>query len=512
LTLPASGPRALAVCLLSGIALSLAFPEPSLAPLAWIAVAPLIVIGAGASPRRGFTLAFVFGLGFFSLLLLWVSAVGWIAWLLLVVMEAAMFGLFGLGWSLIARLGRVWWMFAGPALWVTVELVREYFPIVGFPWGQLAQGQVATLWMLPTAGIGGAKVVSFIVVAINVCVALAWLGEKDRSAVASTGGRRATGSSFARRIGFVGVAGILLALGPFVGLLRPHTDTSTEPLKVAIVQGNAGPGVQVEDESARVDRHRALTEELSAEGLDLVVWPESSVGIDPTLDADIAAKVADAALAADAPMIVGANLEAGDDRYMVMTLHVDRAGEIVDRYQKTHLVPFGEYIPARSLIGGLSLLQQVPRDAVAGNEPRNFDVEGTEVATVISFEGDFGPLVRDRIDAGARLLVVATNTSTWGRSWASAQHVAMSQVRAAENGVPVAHAALSGISAVITSEGRVLADTPLYEEATLVHELAPSDFVTFYARTGEWFPLLCLAITIVAASAGARSRRVDTVG
>lgn len=494
MTLPASGPRALAGCLLSGVALSLAFPEPSLAPVAWIAIAPLLVIASAAPPRRGFTMAFVFGLGFFSMLLLWVSAVGWIAWGLLVVMEALIFGLFGLGWSLVTRSNRAWWVVAGPALWVVVELVREYVPVVGFPWGQLAQGQVATLWMLPTAGIGGAKVVSYVVVAINVFVALAWL---DRGAL---------------RLGFGLGGAVLLALGPLVGLLEPHTDTSTQPLKVAIVQGNAGAGVQAEDERARVDRHLALTRDIASEDVDLVVWPESSVGIDPTLDAGIAGKIRAAAVAADAPMIVGANLEAGNDRYKVMTLLLDRTGEIVDRYQKTHLVPFGEYVPARSLIGGLPPLQQVPRDAVAGNDVRNFDVEGTRVTTVISFEGDFGPLVRDRIEAGGRVLVVATNTSTWGRSWASAQHVAMSQVRAAENGVPVVHGALSGISAMISADGRVLAETPLYEEATLVAEVAPSDSVTFYARTGEWFPVLCLAITITALITGTRARRVDTVG
>jgi apolipoprotein N-acyltransferase len=196
---------------------------------------------------------------------------------------------------------------------------------------------------------------------------------------------------------------------------------------------------------------------------------------------------------------------------MVMTLLVSADGEIVDRYQKTHLVPFGEYIPARGLLGGLPPLQQVPRDAVAGRDPRNFDVDGTTVATVISFEGDFGPLVRDRIGLGARLLVVATNTSTWGRSWASAQHVAMSQVRAAENGVPVVHAALSGISAAISEDGRVLADTPLYEESTLVFEMRPADFVTFYARSGEWFPLLCIVIAGGGTVVGFRRRAEGTV-
>lgn len=501
MTIAASGPRVLAVCFTSGVALSLAFPEPSISPLAWITVAPLLVLAAGVRPRRGFALAFVFGLGFFGALLLWISAVGWIAWALLVVLQAGLFGLLGVGWALSARLGRRWWILFAPALWVTVEVVREYVPVVGFPWGQLAQGQVSTSFTLPiasltlpVAGIGGGKMVAALVVAVNTCLAIAWL---DRGA---------------RRILPLAGGAALLGLGPLIAAMGPHIDTATEPLRIAIVQGNAGAGVQVEDERARVERHLTLTSALADEHLDLVVWPESSVGIDPTLDTDIATMVGDAARAVDAPMVVGANMEVGDGRYKVMTLLVSEAGEIVDRYQKTHLVPFGEYIPARALIGGLPVLQQVPRDAAAGTDPRNFDLDGTEIATVISFEGDFGPLVRHRIARGARLLVVATNTSTWGQTWASAQHVAMSQVRAAENGVPVVHAALSGISAVISDKGRVLADTPLYEEATLVFELRPADFVTFYARTGEWFPVLSIVIAGGGVIAGARRRVLGTVG
>ena len=493
MTIAASGPRALAVCITSGVALSLAFPEPSISALGWFAIAPLLVLCVGASPTVGFGRAFTFGAGFFSVLLLWISAVGWIAWVLLVVMEAALFGIFGLAWALASRTPRSWWVVLAPALWVGVELLREYVPVVGFPWGQLAQGQVGIPWELPLAGIGGGKTVSFLVVAVNTLIALAWL---DRGV---------------RRVGLAVVGAALLGLGPLVGAMGPHTDTPTKLLKIAIVQGNAGPGVQVEDERARVERHLALTEGIAAEDPDLVVWPESSVGIDPTLDSDIARMIAEAARAADAPMVVGANLETDEDRYMVMTLLVSEDGEIIDRYQKTHLVPFGEYVPARALLGGLPLLQQVPRDAVAGRDPRNFDVDGTPVATVISFEGDFGPLVRDRIGLGARLLVVATNTSTWGRSWASAQHVAMSQVRAAENGVPVVHAALSGISAAISEDGRVLRDTPLYEEATLVFEMRPSSLVTLYANTGEWFPLACVALGVGGTVAGSRRRTVGTV-
>jgi apolipoprotein N-acyltransferase len=134
------------------------------------------------------------------------------------------------------------------------------------------------------------------------------------------------------------------------------------------------------------------------------------------------------------------------------------------------------------------MLDQVPRDAQPGDEPKVFDHPDGPIGTVISFEGDFGSLVRESIAEGGRLLVVATNTSTWGDSWASAQHVAFSQVRAAENGVWVVHGALSGISAFIDPEGRVVSSTPLWTATSLVRDVRFSESATFYARTGDWLP------------------------
>lgn len=487
------GRSALAICFISGIALSFAFPEPSIAPLAWVAVCPLLLVSRDAGPRRATGLALAFGLGFFGALLIWISAVGWVPWTALVILQAALFSLFGTGWGFISRLGRGWWPLLVPALWVTIESVRAYVPVVGFPWGQLAQGQVAFPALLYPARLGGGEVVSFLVIAVNVIVVLA---------VLSTGLRRAS---------LLILALAVLGLPVLLSLMQP-SDDGPAPLTVGIVQGNASPGVRVEDERSRVDRHVVLTEEFAAEDPDLVVWPESSVGIDPFLDGDVGGKVAAAARAVDAHLIVGANLEHdGGANYLVTTLHVDPSGEIVDRYQKTHLVPFGEYIPARGVFGKIPMLDQVARDAIAGSEINNFTIQGHVISTVISFEGDFGPLVRDRIDAGGRILVVATNTSTWGHWWASAQHVAMSQVRAVENGVPVVHAALSGISAFIDRSGNVVASTPLYEEATLVRGVAPATSVSPYARTGEWFPWTSVALTICGLMFASRRKPVSTV-
>lgn len=269
---------------------------------------------------------------------------------------------------------------------------------------------------------------------------------------------------------------------------------------MAIVQGNVPRDMDpsIEKDLIILRSHQHLTEELAEEEPDLVVWPESSVAIDPERDLVAADALTDAARAVDAPMIVGGTSDVDADRYLVMAFQISPEGTIVDRYQKTHLVPFGEYVPARALLDGLPMLEQVPRDAIPGRDPKVFDIEGRPIATVISFEGDFGSLVRGRIAAGGRLLVVATNTSTWEESWASAQHVAMSQVRAAENGVWVAHAALSGISAFIAPDGEIVEDTDLWTAESLTREVRLAEDITFYARTGDWFPLGCTLVLVVA--------------
>jgi apolipoprotein N-acyltransferase len=491
------GRPALFVCLLSGVALSFAFPEPSIAPLAWVAIAPLLVLGR-AAPRKGFALGFAFGCGFFGALLIWVSVVGWVAWTVLVLLESSCLALFGLAWGYASKAGRAWWFIAAPALWVTIEVVREAIPVFGFPWGQLAQSQGVYPWLLQISQVGGGKTVSVVLLLVNVAICVAWLGEGSRRWI-----------SLGAAVATISVMAPLNHVIPQIdgeALSEP-----SEPIRIAIVQGNAAPGVEHEDERERVGRHLELTESLEGDDIDLVVWPESAVGIDPLVDSDVRSMIAEAARAVDAPMIVGANLDAGED-YKVTTLLVDPDGDIVDRYQKTHLVPFGEYVPAREALDWIPMLSQIPRDAVAGDDPKNFSIPVTtdhEVATVISFEGDFGHLVRDRVASGARLIVVATNTSTWERTWASAQHLAMSQVRAAENRVPVVHAALSGISAFVNFNGPVERRTDLYEPDVLISTTSPSGDISIYARTGEWLPILCLLASIAVVLMGVK--RPDTV-
>ena len=475
---------AAAACLAAGLLLSFAFPAVSAAPIAWVALVPLLGLAARVGPGRGAVLGLAFGVGFFGSLVVWLSIVGWAAWFAAVLIEASFIALFGAVWAVTSRVSPRWWVVLAPSLWVATEALRGVIPFRGFAWGELAQSQVAAPWLLRAAGLGGGRTVSLILVAVNVLLVRAW---------------RARGMP--RRAAFAAAAAGVLVAVPAVALVGNAVREDSggrDTWRVAIVQGNVIEGQRIEDEHERVRRHVELTTALAGEGVDLVVWPESSVAIDPLRDPEIATMVGEAARAVDAPMIVGANLDVDEDRYLVVALLVGPDGRIVDRYQKTHLVPFGEYLPFRAVLGGRGPFRQVPRDAVPGNEGNNLVVHGTPVATVISFETDFGPLVRARIGSGARVLVVATNTSTWNRSWASIQHVAMSQVRAAENGVPVVHAALSGISAFIAPTGTIVADLGLYEEGSVVRTIAvaASSDITIYARTGDWLAIGCALIAL----------------
>jgi apolipoprotein N-acyltransferase len=479
---------------LSGAALALAFPEPGLGPLAWIAIAPLLTFTTGNSAGRGARLGFVFGLCFFGALLYWISIIGFLAWAVLVLLQAAFLGLFGGLWATSSRVGgsaaRIG---LAAACWVAIEFIRSLVPVGGFTWGQLAQSQTEIDWLLPVAALGGGWLVAAFVVGLNAAIVeiVAQARLLKRPAMAP--------------------ALIILTL-LLVPAAVPASGATGEAITVAIVQGNVPQdftGPYYEKELQILGSHQHITEELGEREPDLVIWPESSVGMDLTTDEEAQSAVRSAAQAVGAPMIVGGNIDLEDDRYKVVAFHVDATGEIADVYEKTHLVPFGEYVPARNVFGWIPALEQVPRDAVAADEPAVFDI-GAGVAPVISFEGDFGSLVRKPIAEGGRLLVVATNTSTWENSWASAQHVAFSRVRAVENGVWVAHAALSGISAFIGPNGEVVDSTPLWTATALIDDIRFATEITLYARYGDWFPWMCVLVTVATVALGLSRRRPET--
>ncbi|MFN8028623.1 MAG: apolipoprotein N-acyltransferase [Acidimicrobiia bacterium] len=195
-------------------------------------------------------------------------------------------------------------------------------------------------------------------------------------------------------------------------------------------------------------------------------------------------------------MLVNARTPGTDGEVRNTNLLYTPKGELQGTYSKQHLVPFGEYVPWRDQLGFISELRQIPYDFQAGDRTKVFDVKGTPVGSVICFESAFGPLVRDSVKQGAQAIVVSTNNRSYRRSANSEQHLANSQMRAAETGRPVLQASVSGISAVIDPDGTVHDTTELFERTTVQGTIDTTTGETTYVRFGDWIVALSALVLL----------------
>jgi apolipoprotein N-acyltransferase len=185
----------------------------------------------------------------------------------------------------------------------------------------------------------------------------------------------------------------------------------------------------------------------------------------------------------------------------------DGGGAVVDVYRKTHLVPYGEYIPWRSVVGWISALRQIPYVLAPGERVHTVHAPGLPpFGTPICFENSFPSIDRQLVREGARFLVVLTNNASYDETAASAQHLQMSRMRAIEDGRWVVHAAVSGISAFIAPDGRVSQATDLFRPAIIRRTIVASADRTPYVALGDWFPILSVVV-VVAMVALPRDRR-----
>ncbi len=227
---------------------------------------------------------------------------------------------------------------------------------------------------------------------------------------------------------------------------------------------------------------------------DLGIWPEGTLGEDPRLYPEVGAPLAASIRVVDAPTLVGAIIgPPGGAQYNASLLY-DGAANVTGIYEKTHLVPFGEYVPFRSLLGGIPQLRQLPTDLTPGPDVHTLAVGGITFGVAICFENSFPEIDRALVREGAGFLVTSINNSSYGHTAASSQHLQMDRFRAVENARWVVHAAVSGVSAFVSPDGRVYDATGLFEPATIRMTLRTSTARTLYTRFGDWFPWFSLLL------------------
>ena len=364
----------------------------------------------------------------------WIRYFGVVALVALVIAMAANLALAGAIVGLLGQRG-VRSPLLTAAAWTLMEAFQGRWPFGGFPWADVGVALHDLGAARALASVGGVLLVTYVVVAgagflLDAAVAL-----RHREV----------------RAGVVATAGIVtLVLLGVVARVTRFDPTPTGELHLAILQGDDEELSLAEQQVQELtDDHLELADRLHGD-YDLIIFPESSLDTDPELDANLRAKLESIAAEHDAALLVNARVPVdrddpnGDELYNSNLLY-EPDGTLQDEYEKQHLVPFGEYVPLRSLLGDVGALRQVPYDFAAGDETVVFDVKGTPVGSVVCFESAFGPLVRDFVRDGAEAIVVSTNNRSYRRSGNTEQHLALSRMRAAETGRPVVQASVSGI-------------------------------------------------------------------
>jgi apolipoprotein N-acyltransferase len=377
-----------------------------------------------------------------------------------------------------------------PSAWVVAEVIRSWDRLGG-PWVLLGASQWNNRVVLSLAALGGVWLVSFAVAALAVAITAAVSpGTAPRVRILASG---------------AGIA--LVAAAGLFGTLR-STDPGPGDVRIAGVQ----PGV-IPDPDQRFAVGEELTRSISGSDVDLVVWAESSIGFDPERRPDYVDRVTALSADLDSPVLVNLDRRPGPGGVFKTSVLVDENG-VAGSYDKTRLVPFGEYIPMRRFlgwVGGLTNAAEVdrrPGDALAVVVAPDAGPDATDlrIGPLICFESAFPDLGRAHAASGVDLLVLQTATTTVEGTWAQAQHASLAAVRAVESGRPVVHAALSGVSAAFAPDGRRLA---WFEGDGTYSTVVPlSQGTTPFVRFGNWVPVgSMLAIAFAAAVAGWRARR-----
>ncbi|WP_448321276.1 apolipoprotein N-acyltransferase [Streptomyces sp. CO7] len=382
-------------------------------------------------------------------------------------------------------------LLALPSGWLMIELVRSWQGLGG-PWAMLGASQWQTAPALALASVGGVWLLSFLLVCVNTAVTLL-------IAVAS-----------AQRVAAAGLAVVaVVSAGAWAWAPGPAPGGTA---RIALVQPGVVTGA--DGPERRFALQERFTRELASRGeeLDLVVWGESSVGEDLATRPDLARRLAALSRDTGAPLLVNVDARRSDrPGIFKSSVLIGPEGPTGDRYDKMRLVPFGEYVPLRSMLGwATSVGRAADEDRGRGSAPVVMDAApGLRLGPLVCFESAFPDMSRHLAAEGAGLLVVQSSTSTFQRTWAPEQHASLAALRAAETGVPTAHATLTGVSAVYDGSGHAVGPRLGTSERGVsvhtVHVAGPG--ATLYTTWGSW-PLPCAAGILVALAATAATARL----
>ena len=447
--------RKVALALISGLLLFAAFPPIEFWPAAFLGAGLLFFLLAEERLGARFRIALLAGGAFFAPLLHWSSIyVGALPWLILALGESLIFALIALAPIRKNAYGAI----AFASSFTLIELLRMKAPFGGFGWGRIGFTQIDSLQVFyPIVGVAG---VSLIALSLSALVIVR------------------------PRFSFVFIP--IIALSFF----DTYQNTpSAKSLKIVAVQGSVPQlGLEFNQRALAVlNNHIDATPKQS--NADLIIWPENASDVDPITNLKARQGIAELSEEIEKPLLIGA-VEQRSSGPLNSSLLFGADGELLSRYLKQDLAPFGEYIPLRSISEAITPLAKQVRDFIPGDDWVKHNIDGIEFQTFICFE----VLDDDHIQAGAigaEFLVAQTNNATFGDSYQAAQQLQITRARAAELSRQFAVVSTTGYTAHIDQNGEVLDIAEQFKPIALEMEIeAFKDRATTIRGSLLWIGIL----------------------
>ena len=492
--------RDILLSLFSGILLILSFPNFDLEFLAWFALVPLFYSIEGKGLYHSFLLGFFTGVISFLGIIYWIIVAvhtygnvplilsGFILLLLVVYLSLFMGAFAFLTRCTQIRLGLHTLLFT-PALWVALEYLRSFL-LSGFPWANLGYSQYLNLPFIQMADVTGPYGLSFVILLVNATlfgVVRQW--PKKIFPFKEV------------------IITLLILLGILVyGYLRMRVvDRETiqdPPLKIGLVQGNIDQSIKWDEsfQKETLEIYEKLSSKVAEDKPSLIIWPETATPFFFQDAKEYQPFVLDIPKKTDAYLLFGTpsyKLQKGKVNHYNSAYLVSPKGELVGKYDKIHLVPFGEYVPMQDLLFFIGSLGEGIGDFKSGKEIYNFPLPQGKFGVLICFEIIFSDLCRKFVKGGANFLVTITNDAWFGRTSAPYQHFSMAVFRAVENRVFVARAANTGITGIIDPKGKIVKQGGIFKEEAMNGTIRFSDRKTFYTLHGDLFAWVCTAFSLL---------------
>jgi apolipoprotein N-acyltransferase len=489
----------LLLSLLSGVLLIFSFPNLDLGFLAWFAFVPLLYAIHGKTPLRAFTLGFLTGLVSYLGIIYWIIVavhmygnvpliLSGIILLLLVGYLSLFTGVFGFLTRVVPLSSGIQTILFFPILWTALEYLRSFF-LTGFPWAILGYSQHLNLPFIQMADITGPYGISFVILLVN--TTLFWIL------------RQWTKKTFPIRETVVTFVVLLSSM--VYGYVKMGTidrQMLQQPsLKVGLIQGNIDQSLKWDEsfQKETLKLYERLSLKVAEQHPDLIIWPETAAPFFFQEATEYQPMIFDIPNKTNAYLLFGSpsyKIEKRKVSHYNSAYLASPSKEIIGKYDKIHLVPYGEYVPLGDLLP-LGSLGEGIGNFKSGKVIYNFSLPQGKFGVLICFEIIFPDLCRRFVKSGADFLVTITNDAWFGTTSAPHQHFSIAVFRAVENRVFIARAANTGITGFIDPRGKILQRGRIFTEEAMNGTIRLSKEKTFYTLYGDVFAWACSGFSLL---------------